>query len=204
MTRRRGGLICVPYIGAYPDETVAALKGHQRYGWALSVEPVGPEEHAYFDKLNQLWSLCAMGNTDLLVVEGDVVIHDTVLDQFDDCPNDYCTFCYWIGASYGYGLGCTRFRAKLIAKNPDLIRVAGERVNDGIPKPYTWKRMDTRIRDEARERGLLTTYVSPGDVRPCIHEPPVRHLHPYAMPEPSSPEAEFWEHARFRQEHADG
>ena len=110
-----GGILLVPHVGPYPDEPVAALKGHERYGWALDVAAVGPEEFAYYEILNNAWTISAMAKVDLLVIEGDVVIHDTVFDQFDDCPNDYCTFCYWIGASYGYGLGCTRFRAKLIA-----------------------------------------------------------------------------------------
>ena len=94
---------------------------------------------------------------DLLVVEGDVVVHDTVLDQFDDCPNDYCRFRYWVGATYEYGLGCTRFRAALIAANLDL--------STGQPTGSTG--FPSRARGSgwtpgsatSQRRGLLTVYV---------------------------------------------
>ena len=116
------------------------------------VTHIGPEEFAYFEVLNQRVDHLRDGeDATLCVVEGDTVIHDQVLDQFNDCPNDYCVFTYWIGASYGYGLGCTRFRASLIAANRDLVYAAAHRIRKRISIVGTGKRMDTRIRDEARE-----------------------------------------------------
>ena len=96
-----------------------------------------------------------MAKSDLLVIEGDIVIHNKVLEGFEECPNTYCVHVFWVGASYKYGLGCTRFRAGLIANHPDLVRVAAHRTNDGVPIVGFWGRMDTRICDEARDRGLL-------------------------------------------------
>lgn len=183
MSRKRGGVLLVPYVGIYPEAVVEPLDAARIYNWSLVVEPLGPEVDAYRHKLHELWTLCARAKTDLMVVEHDVVVHHDVFEAFDECANDYCVFPYWLGASYGYGLGCTRFRAALIMEHPDLIAVAGQRSNDGLPVADHWKRMDTRIRDEARERGLLPTLVH-GEPSPCVHEPPVRHLHTYPMAEP--------------------
>lgn len=186
------GLVFVPYVGAYPEAAVDAL-GQIQYGrhfyWEATIQEIGPEHHAYADKLNELWTLCLMAKTDLMVIEGDVVIHDQVFGSFAACDNDYCVFTYWIGASYGYGLGCTRFRTRLIQENPDLIRKAGQRTNDGLPIADHFKRMDTRIRDEARDRGLLKLN-DVGDPSPCVHWAPVKHLHVYPMPEPEGNEHE--------------
>jgi len=195
------GVLLVPFVTTYPEEAVAALQGWTTYGWALDVVHIGPEEHAYYEVLNDRWTICGMAGGDLLIVEGDIVVHDRTLDDFDTCPNAYCASVYWVGASYQYGLGCTRFRAELIRAHPDLLRVAGQRTNDGVPIAYSWKRMDTRLYDEAKERGLLISE-NPGTAHPCIHEPAVHHSHKYAMPEPGSPEAEQFEVARFREQHA--
>ena len=196
-------IVLVPFVGAWPDEALeAAEKDLPEHGFVIRAAAIGPAEHAYFDELDAMWGLCGASGADLVAIEGDVVIHEGVLRGFDACPNLICAHVYWVGASYKYGLGCTRFRAELIRENLDLLRVAGQRTSDGLPIAYSWKRMDTRLYDEARERGLLPVYIGPGDSRPCIHEPAVRHLHRYALPEPGSPEDEQWAIARFRNEHA--
>ena len=192
------GLLLLPYVGEYPEEVAAALAEAGTYEWALLATQLGPGPQAYADELNRVWTLCGMANVGLMVVEHDVVIRPTVFDIFQDCPHNYCVFPYWIGASYGYGLGCTRFRRQLIRAHPDLIRAAMRRTNDGLPEEGHWKRMDTRLRDEAVERGILTPNEN-NVAMPCLHEPPVRHMHKYAMPEPGSPESLAFE--QWREEH---
>lgn len=200
--RKRGGILLVAYVGAYPEETVASLKGHEQYGWQLTVEALGNEHHAYADKLHELWTLCALAKTPLMTVEHDIALHQRVFDTFEECDQLYCVYPYWQGARYGFGLGCTRFRKELIVKHPDLIRVAGKRTNDGLPQENHYKRMDTRICDEARERGILKALDNVNTPVPCIHEPAVRHFNPtYAMPEPIG-EDEQQAVAKFRRDHA--
>lgn len=202
-SRKRGGIILVPWVNEYPTEAVEALADAGAYGWEVVPEDVGPagRDHTnYHRTLTETWKQCARGGVDLMVVEHDNVIHATVFEQFEECPERYCTFLYWIGASFSYGLGCTRFRAALIREHPDLIDAAGARVDDGIPIPNTHLRLDTRLRDEARDR-LLITIEPGGNAHPCIHDPPVAHRHNYAMPEPPYG-GEQIALAQFRKEHA--
>lgn len=185
MTRKRGGVILVPWVNEYPTDAVASLAAAEAYRWEIVVEDVGPPgiQHTNYHRiLSDTWKQCARGGVDLMTVEHDNVIHGYVFEHFEECANAYCAFVYWQGASFGYGLGCTRWRARLIKAHPDLIDAAGIRWHqfpDGIPIDNSHLRLDTRIRDEARDRLLFT------DGHPCLHDPPVGHLHNYAMPEPA-------------------
>lgn len=211
---KRSGILFVPTIAAISPDipvVVEALIAADKWGWDLVVSDVGPpgRDHTnYHARLSEMWKRCATEDHDLMVVEHDTVIHDDVFKQFAECPSTYCAFLYWIGASFSYGLGCTRFRAALIAGHPDLIDAAGVRWHkypDGIPIDNTHLRLDTRIMDEARDRNLVT--IEPGGAaHPCLHDPPVTHLHEYPMKAPvygnEQVEMAEFRHRVVREDHA--
>lgn len=163
--------VLVPYTDdSYLGMVFAALDGAQEHGWQVCTEPLGFGPDDYWHCLCRWWDRCARTKTDLMIVEHDIVAHADVLSQFGNCPEPMCAFTYWLGGDYGYGLGCTRFRASLVCATPDAVERAGRTVSDGLPVQGHWKRMDTRMWQ------VLGT--------PHVHEPPVRHLHTYPMEEP--------------------
>ena len=163
--------LVVPHVGeVHLDKVVPALADAPRYGWHLRVVPLGLRTDAYWRSLCGWWEACGKARQDLMLVEHDVVVHDDVFRQFDECPEPLCAFTYWLGTDYGYGLGCTRFRGSLIRIHHDAIERAGRIVTDGVPVVGHWKRMDTRMWQVLG--------------KPHVHEPPVRHLHDYPLKEP--------------------
>ena len=163
--------LIVPHVGeTHLAEVVGALAGAEGYGWRLRVVPLGFGTDAYWRSLCGWWGACAKGRQDLMLVEHDVVVHDDVFAQFDECPEPACVFTYWLGNGYGYGLGCARFRGSLIRLHADAPERAGRLITDGLPVVGHWKRMDTR----------MWQALGP----PHVHEPPVKHLHDYPLKEP--------------------
>ena len=79
--------------------------------------------NTYHAALAEMW---AKGE-DFAVIEHDVVIHDTVVEQFENCPEPWCVFGYdnmcheACREAWANMLGCTRFRAELIAACPDAL-----------------------------------------------------------------------------------
>ena len=96
-----------------------------------------------------------------------------VFPIFAECKSPACAFVYWNGSGYVPGLGCTRFRAELLAEHPSLMSEAAE-LDDDLMIAGHWRRMDTRIYRKLEALGI----------RPCIHVPPVTHLHSYPVPAP--------------------
>ncbi len=164
-------VLLLPYASpTHLAPVVNALSEREQFGWALRVVPLGFGVTDYWECLRGQWETCAANRQDLMVVEHDVVIHGDAFAQFDACPEPMCVFTYWLGASYGYGLGCVRFRGSLVRMHRDAVDRAGRLTTDGLPVVGHWKRMDTRM------------WQALG--RPHVHEPPVKHLHDYPMKEP--------------------
>lgn len=104
--------------------------------------------------------LSRWGKDDLLIVEQDNVIHETVIPQLEACPEPWCVFPYrhpssgegnWLVT----GLGCTRFRLEfqrvvtvdeVAAEGGNCDRCYGQAV-----KHECWVHLEGRI-GEAGER----------------------------------------------------
>lgn len=164
--------LLVPFTaGVNVAPVLDALGAAETHGWHVDTSQVdSADQEAYWRLLRACWATSSSDGTDLMVVEHDIVIHAAVFTGFALCTSPVCVFGYWLGASYGYGLGCVRFRNTLIASQPDALDRVGEIVDDGLPFRRHWKRLDTRM---WRVLGI-----------PCYHEPPVRHLHVYPIAEP--------------------
>lgn len=115
----------------------------------------------YHEALDERWQ----AGCDLVNIEHDIVPHDGVPAAFADCPEPWCVFLYELAVGFIPALGCARFRAELLAAEPDAIQSAGETDNTGVPA-NAWWRIDVRLDRHLRDRGYT----------PHIHEPPVVHL----------------------------
>lgn len=123
---------------------------------------VGRRDRDYFDLLSMLW---ADGET-VCVVEHDVVVGLDTLDDLASCAHDWCGFPYRYGNTITHGLGCVKFGADLIARNPDAMRRVGV-MFDGEHEKRHWCRLDAWL------QGCVLT--DAGEVK-HEHLPPVTHL----------------------------
>src|SRR5690242_16929872 len=106
--------ILVPFTVVNPEVVEGAPS------WAEWVDVSG-DKHAYRRTLAQWWT---RGET-FMVLEHDVVCRPDVVEQFESCPEPWCLFsydnmcCEPCREAWRNMLGCTRFRAELIAAVPD-------------------------------------------------------------------------------------
>lgn len=154
--------ILLPHAGDPQPGTLAALED---CGIVPELADVSGDDFGYWKALTERWT----GREDLIIIEQDIVIHDTVLPQFMMCPCEWCVFPYPIftdGERLTEGLGCTRFSALLQQRvsAAEFVLYGSE----GVP----WNFLDAVIAERLkRERGL----------RSHVHAPDVGHLHDYAF-----------------------
>jgi len=150
----------MPVAGDVDDRVRDALEatGWPVYGVDVSISP-----RAYFDLLFEYW---ADGAT-FTVIEHDMVVHATALEELDACPYEWCAFPYRYGThERHYGLGCAKFGEELIARNPDAMRRVGTMRDMNHPARH-WCRLDA----------WLQGVVLPGSGEHMHrHERSVRHL----------------------------
>lgn len=138
-------------------ETRAALDNS---GYEWTAVDVSGSDTAYFSLLDRLWST---GET-LTLVEHDIVISAEALDSLDACPREWCSCRYpYLAGTYA-GLGCTRFRAGLIARHPDLMTIVASMSNDSH-EPRHWCTLDAFMGSILMRRGE----------RQCTDHPEVGH-----------------------------
>ena len=151
-------VIVVPYTTVNPY-TLAALA---RTGRTWRLEPVGGDDAAYWRLLARLWA----SGEDTTVVEHDMVPTVEALDSFDGCDRDWCAAPYpYVRGWVMPGLGCTRFRAPIMARHPDLLDVVARMCDETHP-PRHWCRLDAWTRNELVRRGETR----------CESHPQVAHL----------------------------
>lgn len=115
----------------------------------------------YWCLLAELWSK----GHGFAVVEHDVVIAPDTLDRFDACSNDWCAQRYEYFVGPYAGLGCMRFSAALIARNPDALRRVATMSDPTHPARH-WCRLDA----------WLQQVLSAARETLCIHEGTLEHL----------------------------
>lgn len=134
---------------------------------------VSGDPYAYSRLLARLWR----EGESFLVVEHDIEVSGRAVRQARHCP------CLWGLSPYAgpgpsfegaalltVALGCTRFSAKLLAKEPDALDEANAIDDAGsAAPPGHWLRLDARLYSVLRQRGYM----------PHIHEA-VAHHHQYA------------------------
>jgi hypothetical protein len=84
---------------------------------------VSADDTAYYRALRRWWSY----GEDFAVIEHDVICRPDVVEQFDACPEPWCTFgydnicCPGCQEAWANQLGLTRFRAEVMEKCPDAL-----------------------------------------------------------------------------------
>jgi hypothetical protein len=123
--------VAVPFV-SLRQETVVALHGKEvRYAPMTS-------DSSYWELLRDLW---AAGQT-FAIVEQDIVVAETTLDELRLCDGDWCAMPFpYRGNPRAFSLACTKFSAALIARHPDLMAEVAEMWDEKHP-PRHWCRMD--------------------------------------------------------------
>ena len=153
--------VVVPYAGSpWRTEVGHALRaaGNPTFEWP----DVSGSDRAYFDLLSELWR----DGESVIVIEHDIIIHPTALDELSACPHDWCGFPHKYGNTITYGLGCVKFSAALIARNPDAMQRVGVMFDAHHEKRH-WCRLDAWL------QGCVLP--GNGEVK-CCHETVVGHL----------------------------
>lgn len=162
----------------------STLRSILRQGYRAELVPmIGVE--AYYELVAELWK----AGEDFVIVEHDVELlggHVTTargiesvtgeLAAFRACPGSWCAHSYEVFAgdvaeAYGgpFALGCTRFRAELLARHPDAVELAGELDLHPVHRPRSYAVMDS----------TLTQILRCLSVPVCHHRPNVEHHHHY-------------------------
>jgi hypothetical protein len=132
---------------------------------------VSSSDHAYFDLLSALWAAGA----DFLIIEHDMVPTQGLVDEMMTCPQPWCVNGY-VSNEYGTlsraAFGFTRFRAPIMAGEPDAFEVAAVKYRGLIVRgrswPGThWQGLDGRFDCVMGDRGRW---------RPHMHEAAITHL----------------------------
>jgi len=111
--------VVVPFT-KIADETREALDAS---GYPWEAIDVSDSLTAYWELLSDLWGF----QSDLCIVEHDIVVGPDTLKSFDECPNLWCGSPYpYLSGTYA-GLGCTRFRAAFMVDLPTAVEIAGRR-----------------------------------------------------------------------------
>lgn len=155
-------LVIMPYVGLPDPQVVEVLddSGHD-----FTPIDVGCCDRGYFNTLSAFWDL---GET-FTVVEHDIVVHPGALDELADCDCDWCGYPFEYEGAWTLGLGCAKFSAALIERNPDALLRVGVMSDPTHPKRH-WCRLDA----------WLTSVLMSGDEERHAHTPAVQHLNPYS------------------------
>ena len=140
-------------------------------GHGYRIVDVSSTDRAYYDLLSGLWA----DGESFCVVEHDIVIHDTALAELENCPGDWCGFAHRYIDDVGYGMGCVKFSAALIARNPDALARVGVMFDARHPKKH-WCRLDAWLQgavlpfagEERCGHSRIVTHLGHGSAHGCL------------------------------------
>ena len=124
---------------------------------------VSASDYAYGELLVRLWS--PPFDEDLMIVEHDIVVGLSTVDQLITCACEWGAFPYLINGEDITGLGCVRFRREFMAAHPEAMRHAVRSTNPGGMPPGHFVRLDGWVRQALRP------------AEPHVHQPRVAHHH---------------------------
>ena len=99
------------------------------------------------------------GQDDLMVIEQDIILHEDVIPQFENCPEPWCLFPfrYTPGEDFlAEGTGCNRYRLRF---QQEVLPEAAEAVDGCCPRcegknPGCWAHIDGRLLEAGRKAGF--------------------------------------------------
>lgn len=134
--------LVVPFV-SLRTETVHAL-----YGETVRYAPVDATD-GYWQLLADLWA----ARRTAIIVEQDIVVNETTVDELKICGHDWCAMPFpYRGNDRAFALACTKFSSALMERNPDLMEVIGQ-YSDAKHPPRHWCRLDAWIYAELSGRG---------------------------------------------------
>jgi hypothetical protein len=145
--------VYVPHTKILPD-IAASTPSNAR--WVN----VAASNNAYWAAMAMWWKNGEM----FMVLEHDVVCRPDIIAEFDACPEPWCAFGYAnmchpeCMEAWRNLLGCTRFRAEIIAAVPDAVTSVD-------PKYYDWHNMCDGVGNNLRAAGFTHHW----------HYPPAEH-----------------------------
>lgn len=159
--------VVYPHTKRMP-EVEAAAPGHAEWF------DVSADADAYWRLMCELWA----DGESVIVVEHDVVMSEAILRALTECPEPWCVHpydsmchkqCQEVWANM---LGCTRFRAELMAELPQAL-------SSIPPEQRDWHYLCDAIAGD--KVGGNPAPLREGSLRSAghthhWHEPPVRHL----------------------------
>ena len=144
----------------YTTKRKAVISALDASGFDYETIDVSESQFRYWYLVKEL---CDAGET-FATVEHDIVINESTLRDFDDCPCDWCIGPYpYLMMPDGHyaGLGCCKISAKLIARNPDAMRLDPNWAGwDSKHRPRHWCRVD----------GWLKQVLIENNERPHAHD----------------------------------
>lgn len=153
--------LVVPYVATMlRPETVASVGPYAEF---IELDPADPA--AYPRLLYGLWEAAE----DVVIVEQDVEVPSSFLDDFAACRNEWCVLDPADRPGLAW-MGCVRFRAALMVRFPDVVAWS-QAVDDDGDRAWTWHKIDVRLERFLRAERVI----------PCCHStPPAVHHHVYA------------------------
>jgi len=123
----------MPYTNLREEAVVAVEEsGHD----LLRVDVSGSDD-AYWELLNDLWTT---GKT-FVIVEHDIVVPPTAIDELLNCPGEWCGFATPYVGTLWAGLSCTKFEGTLLKDFPDLMEIVATMSDVGHDQKH-WCRLD--------------------------------------------------------------
>lgn len=152
--------VIVPVAGNVDSRVVDALEESE---WDYEPHDVSGSDRAYYDLLAELWA----ARETVVIVEHDIIVNPRSILELAYCQCDWCAFPYqYMSIPAYYGLGCVKFGANLMRRQPDAIRRVGVLSDMHHPQRH-WCRLD----------GFLQYVVLPSLGESMHrHDEPVAHL----------------------------
>ena len=143
---------------------------------------VSSSPFAYCAALCKWWETAVVEGTDLAIVEHDVVCRPDIIETFVNCPEPWCSFTYadiccqdengWSPCMEAWRnmIGCTRFRAELIADVPNAVSAVPAHCPDSCTEHgpaerdqhWDWHLICNQVLDNVRAAGYQHHWHWPG------------------------------------------
>lgn len=141
---------------------------------------VSSSPFAYYAAIVSWWEQSLQTGEDFAIVEHDVVCRPDIIEAFETCPRPWCSFTYadiccqdetgWSPCMEAWRnmIGCTRFRAEMVADVPDAASSVPSHCPDSCTEHkqrdqhWDWRVICNQVLDNLRAKGFQHHWHYPG------------------------------------------